>query len=92
MEKHLYPYVNLIIRFLSGDIVCQEFEKQYLATFKLDTHDFSQEEFDILNYLFSSCDRFCNDPGLYEEGDVTENELKFDATKALEQLKKLNNP
>jgi hypothetical protein len=40
----------------------------------------------VLNYLFTSCDRFCDDPELFEDGDVTEKELLADAENALSAL------
>ncbi|MCX2795990.1 colicin immunity domain-containing protein [Microbulbifer thermotolerans] len=89
VKIYLNEYIELIRRFSKGLIDANTFKNNYLKAFKADQTEFSLEEFEILNYLFSSCDMYCGESDMFEKGDLTEEDLRKDAEKALEKLKKL---
>lgn len=67
----LLPYIALAKSFVSGEIPPHQFEKRFLRTFKDDQTPFSDGDFEALNRVFMLLEDFCDDPDLFEEGDVT---------------------
>lgn len=55
-------YQSLISRFINGQISAAEFQTTYLQAFKTSEDMLGQDEFDILEYLFTSADGYVADP------------------------------
>lgn len=55
-------YRGLISRFINGDISAADFKSCYLKKFKQDDDIDLGEEFEILEYLFTSADGYVEDP------------------------------
>jgi hypothetical protein len=90
MQNDLTSYVEVIRSFVQGGIPAADFQRRYLSLFKSDHRLFSDEEFQILNYLFSSCDQFSDVPALFDKRNISSNQLMRDAMNALEALEKLS--
>src|SRR5678816_1274786 len=78
--SELSPYIDLMKSFLANKIDAHEFEDRYLSMFKEDTTDWTEEEYENLNYLFGEIDAFTPDPELRNENDIDEDQLR-EATK-----------
>lgn len=91
MSNDLGAYIKLLELFDRKAISGPEFEREYLALFKHDTKLRPEEEFAILDRLFASVDAFCSDPEICDEGDLSEDELRLEVTRALKRLKSLPN-
>ena len=89
MQNDLAAYSELIRSFVEDVITPADFRQRFLSLFKSDNRPFSEEEFKILNYLFSSCDQFCDRPELFDSRNISAHQLKRDATNSLEALKSL---
>ena len=84
MKNDLVAYIALIQAFVESAITPADFQRWFLSLFKSDNRPFSDEEFKILNYLFSSCDQFCDRPELFDARNISSEQLKRDATSSLE--------
>ncbi|MEN3327806.1 MAG: hypothetical protein V7638_2613 [Acidobacteriota bacterium] len=85
-ENKLHPYIHLIESFIEKKIDANEFERSYLSMFKDDTSDWTEAEYESLNYLFGEVDAFCADPELRGENDVDEDQLRDAAKMTLAKL------
>ena len=74
--SELSPYIDLMKSFLANKIDAHEFEDRYLSMFKEDTTDWTEEEYENLNYLFGEIDAFTPDPELRNENDIDEDQLR----------------
>lgn len=90
MSVIVKKYIGLIKSFTEGGISAAEFEKSYLAMFKNETSVLSEEEYQILDRLFSSVDLFCEDESIRDEDDLDEEKLLSDAESAVLKLEKLS--
>jgi hypothetical protein len=91
-------YRNLIYEFMNGDISAADFQTRYMRMFKQDDDIELGEEFDILEYLFTSADGYVEDPEarsyLREKypafraagQGLNEDELRAEAREAYRQL------
>jgi len=86
----LSPYINLIRSFLNGEIAVKEFERRYMRLFKDDNTKWSQDEYEVLNELFSDLDAFCANPRLRKPGDLDEPQLRKNSARALKKLLTFN--
>lgn len=57
-------YKSLISQFINGQISAPEFETIFLQAFKISEDMVGQDEFDILQYLFTRCDEYVAEPEL----------------------------
>lgn len=91
-------YKSLILQFINGQISASEFQSAYLQAFKTSEDRLGQDEFDILEYLFTSADGYVADPESrrqmlaespewrkYGQG-LDDEELRADARDAYRQL------
>jgi Bacterial self-protective colicin-like immunity len=91
-------YKSLIAQFINRQISAADFESTYLKMFKNEEEIIGGEEFDILEYLFTSADGYVADPELrsriltenpdsrkYGQG-LDDEELRADAREAYRQL------
>lgn len=91
-------YKNLISQFINGQITASEFQSAYIQAFKTSEDKLGQDEFDILQYLFTSADGYVADPesrkqllAAYPElrkygHGLDDEELRADAREAYRQL------
>lgn len=77
---NLNPYIHLINSFIENKIDANEFEGRYLSMFKEDTTDWTEEEYQNLNYLFGEVDAFTPAPELRNQDEIDEDQLR-EATK-----------
>jgi len=85
MEK----YIVMIRNFLDRHLTVEDFERQYLATFKSEHAGMTIAEFAILETLFSAVDAYCPDPDIRSDEDLDEEQLRKAAQDTLNELKKL---
>jgi hypothetical protein len=91
-------YKSLISQFVNHQISAADFESAYLKMFKNEEEIIGGEEFDILEYLFTSADGYVADPELrsrilaenpnarkYGQG-LDDEELRADAREAYRKL------
>jgi len=90
MENHLTKYIQLITQYVEGCIKSHVFEERYLRLFKDETTSLSEVEYNSLDSLFSAVDVFCDDPDLFEEGDLDEKGLYEEAVVTLKALTQIN--
>lgn len=89
--KDIEKYIELISRFVSGDLTILQFEKLYLEMFKNETIIFGGEIYETLNNLFLDIDQYCGIPDLWEEGDLNDGQLLESAKKSLMKLQQICN-
>ena len=63
-SENARKYQGLISQFINGQISASEFETTFLPVFKTSEDMLGQDEFEILQYLFRSCDEYVADPEL----------------------------
>jgi len=87
--KVLDKYISLIESFLKNEINIGEFEQIYLRTFKDETEELDNKSFIVLNDLFESVDCYWHEckPGEETAFEISEEQLRLDAQKALDKLK-----
>jgi self-protective colicin-like immunity protein len=73
-------YIHVMMSFVENKIDASEFERSYLLMFKEDTTNWTEAEYESLNYLFGEVDAFCADPELRGENDIDDDQLR-EATK-----------
>ena len=83
----LKKYTDLLKMFTSHQITASEFEREYLALFKNDATIRPEAEFLVLDELFANVDALCLDPEIRDENDLSEDQLRQKAKKALEKLR-----
>ena len=86
MLPDLADYIQLIGSFVDHRITAEEFERLYLRMFKDDLVIRPDEEYQILNQLFSDVDVLCTDPTIRPPDGIDENELRKAARLALAGL------
>ena len=79
-------YVTLIRQFLDHRMSAEDFERQYLKSFKNETAGMTIAEFSLLDRLFSAVDAFCPDAPLRSEDDFDEDQLREAAKATLAEL------
>jgi len=97
-SENARKYQSLISQFINGQISASEFQSSYLQAFKTSEDMLGQDEFDILQYLFTSADGYVADPESrrqllaerpelrkYGQG-LDDEELRTDAREAYRQL------
>jgi hypothetical protein len=97
-SENARKYKSLISQFINGRISASEFQTTYLQSFKTSEDMLGQDEFDILEYLFTSADGYVADPKSrrellaerpelrkYGQG-LDDEELRADARDAYRQL------
>jgi len=89
--QKLSPYLELIEAFVLRRIPAAEFEREYLQLFKNDVSTWTEQEYEVLNDLFSDVDSFCADPRLRDSNDLDEGQLRSSADTALERLNENDN-
>ncbi|MCA1674485.1 MAG: colicin immunity domain-containing protein [Actinobacteria bacterium] len=73
----LAAYRPIMARFLAGETSAEEFEREYLTTFKNDANQVLGAEFDVLDGLFADVDEYVADPALRAQvGGLGDDELK----------------
>ena len=85
----LENYRVLIRAFSSGCIDTTSFEREYLNRFKSEKTLFGGCVYQILNELFCDIDAYCDDPGIRDNNDIDEEELRTRVAIALEKLDSL---
>jgi hypothetical protein len=96
--KGIAKYKTLISHFINGQISASDFQNSYLKMFKNEEDIELGDEFDILEYLFTSADGYVADPESrsylrakypefrkYGQG-LDDEELRADAREAYRQL------
>jgi len=76
----------LIKRFLRQKISASAFETAYLELRRESINAGNDYCEDILDELFIDLDAFCSDPDLFDEGDLTEKELRESCARTLAAL------
>jgi hypothetical protein len=79
-------YMELIARFVAGQITVLDFERLYLEMFKAETQSLSTDDYEILDALFADVDAFCNEPELRGPNDLNEQQLREKCAGALAAL------
>jgi hypothetical protein len=79
-------YISFISDFISEKKPVEEFISTYFQMVKNEKTFFSDEVYKTIGTLFSDVDSFCDDPNLWEEGDLTLGELQHRATIARDEL------
>ncbi|MGF7109838.1 colicin immunity domain-containing protein [Treponema pedis] len=79
-------YIKLITKFIDNAIDAKEFEQSFLEMFKTEQEKISEKDYLVLDSLFGDVDMFCFDSELFEEGDLTESDLRKSAEQTLERL------
>lgn len=82
-------YIQLLDRFLEGQIDAVAFEGSYQSMFKAEQRAMSDEAFSILDRLFAEVDAFCADATLRDEHDLDEGGLMQAARRARHALETL---
>ena len=85
----LQPYIELIRRYLCGEIEALGFERAYLDLYLGSTTMWEDAYYEILQQLFYAVEDFCADDMLRKDGDVTESELRAACELALGKLKSM---
>ena len=89
MKSNINSYISLIQDFLVSNISVLCFEYAYLRLFKEDNGEMTEEETVIFHQLFMSVEAFCNDPGLRDEDDIDEEQLRKIADRCLKKIRRL---
>ncbi|MGI8382547.1 colicin immunity domain-containing protein [Priestia megaterium] len=82
---------QLIEEFLDKKITADEFQDQYIKTFKISNEKLSNELIFILNDLFESADCYWHEclPGQETSFEISEEELRKEVTIGLTKLREL---
>jgi len=82
---------QLIEEFLDEKITADEFQDQYIKTFKQSNEKLSNGLFSILNDVFESADCYCHEclPGQETSFEISEQELRKEVTVGLTKLREL---
>jgi hypothetical protein len=84
-------YADLIQGFLRNEVTAQEFESLFLNWFKSDPGGMARPVFQVLDSLFAAVDAYWPEckPGQETKWMISEEELRRQAAKALEQLNRI---
>lgn len=87
-KKALMRLLKKTNNFVDGNIDANNFSLDYMRIFLKENIRLDDRLFDILNYLFTSCDAYCNDPKLRNHviDAIDEDELLRDAKDALKKF------
>ena len=86
--NHIDKYINLIRRYVEGEISVAIFEESYLQMFKNEVYTFPENTYQTLNSLFVDVDAYCDDPTLRDADDLNADQLLESAINALDSLNK----
>ncbi|WP_252504013.1 colicin immunity domain-containing protein [Sporosarcina sp. Marseille-Q4943] len=90
-----YKYKRLMEDFINEIIPVEDFERDYLYTFKNETERMGNTLFEILNEVFESVDCYWHEclPGQETAFEISEQQLRKEVSDALVKLNSLlNNP
>ncbi|WP_188853929.1 colicin immunity domain-containing protein [Haloarcula argentinensis] len=84
-------YLDLITSYTNGEMESSEFMHRYLTEFKEDYHDVPADEpYEVLEPLFSACDRYCPDTDPQKvRGGIGEEQFFKEAAYARRELEEL---
>ena len=85
MEPSVVALIDLIRRFVSGEIDAQSFDREYRSAFR-ELPVLGEPLFPILNRLDVECVEYIDVPELREPGDVDDEALMEAARRALREL------
>ena len=89
MNVNLQVYLRILKSFTEGDITADEFESQYLVTFKGDETWRDPAVYEVLNALFANVDSYCADESIRGPKDLGPAELATAAMRAVVALEEL---
>ncbi|WHY93132.1 colicin immunity domain-containing protein [Neobacillus cucumis] len=90
-----YKYKKLMKDFIDQVITVEDFEREYLKTFKNETERMDNTLFEILNGVFEAVDCYWHEclPGQETAFEISEQQLRKEVSEALDKLiSLLNNP
>lgn len=90
-----YKYKRLMDDFINEAITVEDFEREYLKTFKNETERMNNTLFEILNGVFEAVDCYWHEclPGQETAFEISEQQLRKEVSEALVKLNSLlNNP
>lgn len=85
----LKDYAGLINAYLTDNKSVLDFQESYFEMFKQDEVEWMDEEFEVLNGLFTDLDVFYYDSALRDPDDMDESQLRNRAEIALRRIEKL---
>nr|WP_232337105.1 colicin immunity domain-containing protein [Lysinibacillus timonensis] len=91
MVIEIHKYKKLIDDFINEVITVEEFERDYLTTFKNETNEMGTALFLILNSVFESVDCYWHEclPGQETSFEISEQQLRKEVSEALIKLNQL---
>lgn len=89
MRIDLWKYINLITELISNKIDTDMYVGRYFKLFQDETGEMTEEEYEILNNLFCDADDSEDDPKLFPQFYITEQELRRRAELALKRLEEM---
>jgi hypothetical protein len=92
-EMFAYKYKKLMEDFINEVITVEDFESDYLNTFKNETERMDNTLFEILNGVFEAVDCYWHEclPGQETAFEISEQQLRIEVSKALVKLNSLLN-
>lgn len=86
-----YKYKKLIEDKIDGVISVEDFERDYLKTFKNETERMDNTLFEILNGVFEAVDCYWHEclPGQETAFEISEQQLRKEVNEALDKLNSL---
>ena len=89
----VYKYKALMEDFINNVIAIEEFERDYLSTFKNETVIMGNTVFEILNSVFEAVDCYWHEclPGQETAFEISEQQLKKEVADALAKLNNILN-
>ncbi|OCA92586.1 colicin immunity domain-containing protein [Pseudobacillus wudalianchiensis] len=87
----VYKYKKLIGDFINKAITVEDFERNYLNSFKNETERIDNALFDILNDVFEAVDCYWHEclPGQETDFTISEQQLRNEVSEALIKLNNL---
>lgn len=85
MNKSLAFYINLFTDYLEDELSTKSFMRVYLHVFKKD-NQIEKEYYNILEKVFWAIEDFEPDLELFEDGDITEEQLRGEVKRALNYI------
>jgi hypothetical protein len=82
-------YIDCLDKFVSGKIAPANFVSEYIASFKAEQVELPEPAFTALDRLFGDADVYCEDPSLRGDDDIGDRELRSDAARVLEELRRM---
>lgn len=87
--QNLFGFDELIEKFVKKEISGDGFEEAYLEKFLEEKNPISEELFLSLDWLFAEIDGFSDDPELFPDSHVSEDQLRESAAKVLKEIRAL---